>query len=220
MNFIPAQESDFFISIFRIYTKWLFKRRFKKVWIHQEYHPSKNDKTVFFLNHSSWWDGLIPFVLNEYRFKQKGRAMMEYKQMRTYPFFKRLGAFSIIPHNRSHNLISLRYAVRSMQRPNASLFLYPQGEILAAGSELSFKRGISWLQKQLTDIDFVPVGIYIHTIRHDKPELHIWVAKKMPSPPTGDITSTTAVFEKKMHNVLTNLKDTAGFSDDEYEPFF
>lgn len=216
MNFIPAEESVFFQRIFRVYVKWLFKRRFKNIWIHQEYHPSRKDRTVYFLNHTSWWDGLIPFLLNEYSFKQNGRAMMEYKQMRAYPFFKYLGAFSTMPHNRSHNLASLRYAVQSMHRPHASLFVYPQGEIVRSDADMNFKRGIGWLSKQLDTTDFVPVGIHMHTIRHHKPELHLWVDKPAIPPETSDISVITAAFEESMTHVLCQLKATSGFDHRKY----
>lgn len=146
--------------------------------------------------------------------------MMEYKQMRAYPFFKFLGAFSTMPHNRSHNLSSLRYAVRSMRRPHASLFVYPEGEIKAAGSKMEFKRGIGWLKKQLPEVDFVPIGIYIHTIRHDKPELHLWVEQPVSPHSTEDISATTTYFEKSMEQVLKKLKSTAGFDHRKYSTFF
>lgn len=219
MNFIPADESSFFQQIFRVYVKWLFKRRFKNVWVHQEYHPSDEDRTVYFLNHTSWWDGLIPFLLNEYCFKQQGRAMMEYKQMRAYPFFKYLGAFSIMPHNRSHNLSSLRYAVQSMDRPHAALFVYPEGEIVPAGSEKKFKRGIGWLHAQLPTVDFVPIGIHIHTIRSDKPELHLWIDEKVSLSSAADLSEATNSCEEVMEQVLGKLKKTAGFQNKGYSKF-
>jgi 1-acyl-sn-glycerol-3-phosphate acyltransferase len=220
VNFIPAQESKLFKRVFRVYVRLLLKRRFKKIWVHQQYHPIQKDRTVYFLNHNSWWDGLIPFLLNEYRFNQQGRAMMEHKQMKKYRFFKKLGAFSMVPHNRSHNLASLRYAVKSMQRPNASLFVYPQGEILPAGSQIHFKNGIGWLCKQMPNVDFVPIGIHMHTMRHDKPELHIWVGKPVSITTNKDLKEITASFEQIMQQLLDQLINTAGISDEVYEPFF
>lgn len=145
--------------------------------------------------------------------------MMEYKQMQAYPFFKYLGAFSTMPHNRSHNLSSLRYAVQSMSRPNAALFVYPEGEIVPAGSEINFKRGIGWLHKQLPNIDFVPIGIQIHAIRSDKPELHLWIDKKVPLLPADDLSDITNSFEESMRQLLKKLKKTAGFENKGYSKF-
>lgn len=145
---------------------------------------------------------------------------MEYKQMRTYPFFKYLGAFSTMPHNRSHNLSSLRYAVQSMQRPNASLFIYPEGKIVRSDAAINFKRGIGWLKKQLPGVDFVPIGIHMHTIRHDKPELHLWVGEPAPPFSTNDISQITSSFEDILEQVLEKVKSTGGFDHREYSKFW
>ncbi|MEX2363200.1 MAG: hypothetical protein WD597_06230, partial [Balneolaceae bacterium] len=69
-TFIPAQESTFIIWFFDVYTRFLIKFRFHKVTIHQEYQPAENSRTVYFLNHNSWWDGLIPLYLNRKFFNQ------------------------------------------------------------------------------------------------------------------------------------------------------
>lgn len=219
VDFIPAKESRLFIRIFRIYIKLLFKRRFKKVWLKQEYVPQENSRTVYYLNHNSWWDGIIPLMLNEYRFKQQARALMEDKQMKEYSFFKRIGAFSINLNDPRKVIASLRYAVKSMGRPNSCLFIYPEGKIQPAGSSLNFKKGLSWLHGKVSNVDFVPIGIYIHTIRHDKPELHIKVGKPTHIDQTESNIKKTAIFEQSLSKLLAELKSTAGFDDSDYKTF-
>lgn len=145
MEFIPARESKLFINIFRFYTRMLFRRRFEHVWLRQEYQPGDESRTVYYLNHNSWWDGLIPFLLNEYRFGQRARALMEDKQIEQYPFFNKIGAFSINRDNTRSAITSLRYAVQSMQRKQASLFIYPEGELRPISGTLDFEGGLGWL---------------------------------------------------------------------------
>ncbi|MDX1586425.1 MAG: hypothetical protein R3222_06770, partial [Balneolaceae bacterium] len=60
MDFIPARESSLFIALFSRYVRFLFWRRFSNIWIRQEYKPNSYSKTVYYLNHHSWWDGIIP----------------------------------------------------------------------------------------------------------------------------------------------------------------
>jgi 1-acyl-sn-glycerol-3-phosphate acyltransferase len=206
--------------LFRPYVKWLFKFRFKSIWINQRYRPSETDRTVYFLNHTSWWDGLIPFMLNEYRFRQRARAMMELKQMKTYPFFKWLGAFSIKQNERMHTIASLRYAIASIQRAHSGLYIFPGGEIVPATETVQFKPGISWLRTQLPNADFVPVGIHIHTVRHNKPELHILVDEKMELSADFNRHQINGMMEERMNSVLLQLRETAGFDDSHYESFF
>ena len=197
----------------------LFRRRFKNVWLKQEYDPGKESRTVYYLNHHSWWDGIIPLLLNEYLLKQKARALMEEKQMRQYPFFKKIGAFSIDRDDNRKTITSLRYAVESMKRDNASLFIYPEGKITPAGSLMKFEGGLSWLQSKVPDADFVPIGIYMHTIRHDKPELHLHIGKAISFGENDASSEITEHYENELNNILRNLRETAGYTDDPYQTF-
>lgn len=220
LDFIPARESSLFIKIFRIYVRILFKRRFKHVWLRQDYTPKPDSRTVYYLNHYSWWDGIIPLLLNEYRLHQEARALMEDKQMKQYSFFKKIGAFSINRDDPRKAITSLRYAVQSMKRDRASLFIYPEGKITAAGSDLSFEGGLAWLHSKVPDTDYVPVGIYMHTIRHDKPELHLHVGKPVDVNRELSNSEKTQLFEHELSKILDGLRQTAGFDDSLYEHWF
>ncbi len=219
MDFIPANESPLFIKGFRLYTWLLFKRRFKKVWLKQEYSPCSECKTVYYLNHHSWWDGLIPLLLNEFRFRQQARAMMEDKQMQQYSLFQKIGAFSINRDDARKTIRSLRYAVKSFERPHSSLFIYPEGTITPPGSAMHFEGGLAWLHDNLEHVDFVPVGIYMHTIRHDKPELHLYVGRPTNLETSLSREKKTAYFEKQLDEILAELREQAGFDDTEFEQF-
>lgn len=219
MDFIPANESPLFIKIFRLYTKILFKRRFKKVWLKQEYDPCSQCKTIYFLNHHSWWDGLIPLMLNEYRFHQQARAIMEDKQMKTHSLFQKIGAFSINRDDPRSAVTSLRYAVKSFERENASLFIYPEGTITPVGSTMNFEGGLTWLHDKLDDVDFVPIAIHMHTIHHDKPELHLHVGRPVRLDEDLPRDKKTAQFEEVLDQMLTKLRTTAGFDDNDFERF-
>lgn len=211
--FIPAQESGWFILLFDLYTRNLFRRRFNKIWIDQNYHPEPDSKTIFYLNHTSWWDGLIPFLLNRKLFRQNGRAMMEEKQMRKYTFFRKIGAFSINPENTHSAVGSLRYAVESMKRPNSSLYIYPQGEIVPFSTEKpSFKNGIGWIVNQCPDADVVPIGVYMHSAGSDKPELFLKIGNALEINPTGDIEKLNYLFEIKLWGLLKKLQESAHHS--------
>lgn len=217
MDFIPAKESPLFTRIFSVYVRFLFWRRFKRIWIRRDYHPSPGSRTVYYLNHHSWWDGLIPLLLNESLLNQKARALMEDKQMARYPFFKKIGAFSINREDPAKVLRSLRYAVKSMNRDRASLFIYPEGQITPAGSSLSFEGGLSWIHARISGVDFVPIGIYIHTIRQDKPELHLHIGKAVSLPPKSGRDEKTRIFEQRLEEILEDLRNKGGFDDSDYE---
>jgi chlorobactene lauroyltransferase len=214
-DFIPARESKIFITLFGWYTRLLFKRRFKSIWLRQDYQPQTENKTVYFLNHSSWWDGIIPLLLNNYLFHQQARAIMEDKQMIRYPFFRRIGAFSVNLENNRKTIQSLKYALESMERPNASLFIYPEGRMVPFSTDKpDFRGGLAWMYKKLPEIDFVPIGIYIHTLRYDKPELHIRIGKAVSY--NGDPGSTEELqeyLETELQKLLIELHSKSGINN-------
>ena len=204
--FIPAQESPLFVKAFTYYMNWFFRYRFRNIWLSQHYFPEEDSKTIYFLNHTTWWDGLIPLFLNENVLKQKGRAMMEDKQMLKYSFFKKIGAFSVHLDNPKSALVSLRYAVKSMQRPNAALFIYPEGEINTFSyNKPTFKQGLAWLTEQVPDADVVPVGIYMHCMYKSKPELVIRIDSAVEIDHTQGSDAINDSLQMEMRNTLRAL---------------
>lgn len=221
LNFIPADESRFYIWFFDHYTKCSLKRRFKQVWIKQNYKPLPDSKTIYFLNHNSWWDGLIPLYLNQNFFHQNARAIMEDKQMLQYSFFSKLGAFSINLENPKASLTSLRYALESMQRKKASLFIYPEGKITPVSEkEPEFKQGLAWLRTKTEEIDFVPIAIYSHMLRSSKPELYLSIGYSVDHPKSLDNKVLTELFEHDLQQLLLETREAAGFSDEGFNPQF
>jgi 1-acyl-sn-glycerol-3-phosphate acyltransferase len=195
--------------------------RFKQVWIKQQYHPSSNTKTVYFLNHNSWWDGLIPLYLNEYFFHQQARAMMEDKQMHQFPFFRKIGAFSVNLSNAKSSVQSLRYALKSLERPNASLFIYPEGKITpVSAASPDFQPGLSWLYSRTSGVNYVPIHIYMHSFRSSKQELYLNIGEPVDFETQADRNMLTAHFEKTISKLGADTLEAAGFSDEGFQPQF
>jgi len=216
-DFIPAKESKWFIAIFDLYVRNLFWRRFKNIAIDQEYQPGPHSKTIYFLNHTSWWDGLIPLLLNQKIFKQNARALMEDKQMHDHKFFSKIGAFSVNLEEPRASIKSLRYAVDSMKRPNSSLFIYPEGKIVPFTTEKPrFRKGLSWIVKRVIDVDVVPIGIYIHTARHDKPELFLKTGSPVTFSRDESSEQIKTRFELAMQELLTDLQKKAHSNPDHF----
>lgn len=207
-SFIPDKKSAFFTRIFDLYCRNLFSRRFSNIEIKQNYFPTGNQKTIYFLNHSSWWDGLIPFYLDRKLFKQNSRGMMEQEQLERYSFFRRLGVFSIKPDDPRSSLRSLRYAIKTMQNPGAALYIYPQGKIEPfTTEEIRFKKGLGWIAKQCPDADLVPIAVNIHTMNSDKPELVIQIGKPVDVDRNQDADDLNRELESSL---IKLLRETAG----------
>lgn len=135
---------------------------------------------------------------------------MEDKQMRDYGFFKKIGAFSVNLENPLSALRSLRYALDSMKRPNSSLFIFPEGEIVPFSTgRPNFKKGLGWIANQCPDVDVVPVGIYIHTAKYDKPEMFLKIGESLKFSPEKSAENLNSFFEIKMEQLLKELQEHA-----------
>ena len=166
-------KSPIFTKIFRYYVWYLFYRRFSKVWLDQGYYPEPFQSSVYYLNHNSWWDGIIPLLLNEFRFRQNAMAIMDERQIKKHPFFRKIGAYSIDRSNPKEALKTLQFTVDLLQKERTSVFIYPQGHIIDPCEPIAFEGGLSWLYTHCENVDFVPIALHQHTFNSDKPELFI-----------------------------------------------
>jgi len=208
-SFIPAKESALFTKVFGSYTNILFRRRFDERHINIRYSPAPDRKTIYFMNHHSWWDGMIPLYLNHNYFHQNARGMMEGKQLRKHSFFSKIGVFSIDLDDPRSIMRSLRYAVDSMERPFSSLYIFPQGKIEPfMPDRFEFKKGLGWLAKKVPEADLVPIGIYIHTMRSDKPELHITVGNSIHVDRTLTADEISGVLQNGLSTLLREVVES------------
>lgn len=132
---------------------------------------------------------------------------MEDKQMRQYPFFSGIGAFSINLEDPRSSLRSLRYAVESMNRAHSCLFIYPEGKLSPVGdNQPEFKQGLAWLHQKLDGVEFVPVGFYIDHSKANKADLHISIGKSVDHDKTLTKNELTELFECDIQNLLSIIK--------------
>ena len=204
MNFIPAKEHPIYLWFFYYVTAYLLKRRFKEVHIEVDYRPSKQTSTLFYMNHNYWWDALLPNYLNRRFFGQKTRGMMDIRQLKKNPFFTKIGAFSVDLNQPRSAIYSLRYALEHLQIPNASIYLFPEGEIVPVHpGPLEFKRGLEWLRTRVSNADLVGIATYIDYSKSSKPNLHIHIGSALSA-----YEDPSAHLEKKLAQIKSRLHTT------------
>lgn len=146
---IPARPSAWAEKIFDLYLTRLFQRHFHALYLLGE--PPRLDANLPVLllpNHSTWWDGFFIHFLNKKIFHRRPYVMMLEEQLVRYPFFTRVGVFSINPNSATDTRASLRYAANLLHEPRNLLCLFPQGELAPWGKKpLAYKRGLELLLK-------------------------------------------------------------------------
>jgi 1-acyl-sn-glycerol-3-phosphate acyltransferase len=160
---IPAHHNKIAHLLFRPYLHFLTKNKFHCVRVFGPLPEFPPDRSVLLLpNHSSWWDGFIIYLVNDLYWKKKPYVMMEEKQLKRFPYFNKLGAYSVCPGNKTDVEKSIIYTAELLAKPENLVFMFPQGKLLPWHQRpLVFKQGY----KRILDSVSVKPLIYICGIR-------------------------------------------------------
>lgn len=162
---IPAKHTAWADLLFRPYLVRLLRRHFHAIRILGDMPSPSVDLPLLLLpNHSTWWDGFFVYLLNKRHFRRPAYLMMLEEQLSRYPFFSRLGVFSIQPTSPKSAQVSLNYAISLLAQPSlprALMCLFPQGELQPWGARpLEYRRGVEWILRQYgRPVHILPLAI-------------------------------------------------------------
>jgi len=164
----------FLYPFFVWYSNIRIKQHFKKV--HIDGDLTVTDRPLLIIpNHFSWWDGFFISYLNQRSFHKKFHVMMLEEQLRSHPFFRKTGAFSIC--NKPKSIIeSMNYAAEILQHSDNLLAFFPQGQFESMYQQpVHFRRGLSRLLNNLkNEIKVVFVANMTEYFESPKPHLFIY----------------------------------------------
>lgn len=219
---LKANKSRWVEKVFAVYNRNLLRRRFNSLLVDGLEHltENKDTPTVIYANHSGWWDGLIAFQIS-YRTKSDSFIMMEEKQLKSLPVFRKLGAFSVVRENPREARKSIDYAVRLLnEKPNRTLWIFPQGEILPNDLRpLKFYNGLSRIIKQVENCRIINLAIRYEFSGGFKPGIFIAIdeAKLNDPPEQTDRRTLTRSLADRLTDNLDRLKtDIINNRTDEY----
>jgi chlorobactene lauroyltransferase len=209
---LEARKSLLFEKIFAVYNLNLFKRRFHSLRVSGLEFLTARDKTIpllIYVNHSSWWDGLVAFEISRL-YKLDSFIMMEEKQLRKLRFFRRLGAFSVVREKPREAIKSIDYSVKILgEKPNRAVWIFPQGEILPNDVRpLGFFNGAAKIIEKFENCYALPVAIRYEFLGEFKPEIFVKISKpeivkKFKRPASKE---TTQLLEENLTESLDVLK--------------
>jgi len=170
---IPARKSAWFERVFAAYNRNLIARRFEGLRVaglERLRERPRELPLVLYANHSSWWDGLIAFQIGR-ACRLDQYAMMEEKQLRAYPLFRRIGAFSVVRERARAAAQSVDYAAGLLRGTPRALWIFPQGETLPNDTRpLKFFGGVAHVIKRAGVADAAPVAMRYEFLDDFKPE--------------------------------------------------
>ncbi|UOQ43240.1 lysophospholipid acyltransferase family protein [Halobacillus salinarum] len=197
--------------------EWGFKR-FNRLFVRMNFHRMKVlseakesdfSHSLFLINHSSWWDSLILYYLNDQYVRSDGYGMMDEEGMNRFPFFSKIGVYSINTASRTHLLHSLNYSIELLNR-GKTVWIFPQGEEQHLEKRpLDFFNGISYIAEKAPRIQVIPVSLYYTLEHHRKPNVYILLGEPLSkeSYHTLPRKQKTIYFEKHCTEQLDRLKE-------------
>jgi 1-acyl-sn-glycerol-3-phosphate acyltransferase len=139
--------------------------------------PRRDERVLYLVNHSSWWDALVVFLLSR---EVGGRhvALMGEAGLRQFPFFARLGALPVPASRGPREVLQLFRRVRARCDAGDQVWMFPQGEQRHPDVQpLGFERGAEVLARMLAPCRVVPIALRWETWRWQFPELVLSVGE-------------------------------------------
>ncbi|MBL7992923.1 MAG: lysophospholipid acyltransferase family protein [Candidatus Kapabacteria bacterium] len=175
---IAASPQGWAHTIFRRYLRSLVKKRFHALHVLGDVPKVSSDTPVLLLpNHSTWWDGFFPYVLNDIVLKREFFIMMLEHRLREFWFFRFVGAFSINQQSPKGIAQSLDYTA-SLLQGNRLVVLFPQGELAAWGKRpLGYNRGVERVIRKSIEqgkrLAVIPLAMRCEFLANEKPHVFL-----------------------------------------------
>ncbi|MGP4075023.1 lysophospholipid acyltransferase family protein [Halobacillus sp. K22] len=205
---LKAKKNSFIEWGFSRFNRFLLKSQFKRINI--SYSTLPEGPALFLINHSTWWDPLMIYHLNKEIIQSDGYGMMHEDGIRRFPFFRRIGAFSINTNDRRHLLQSLNYS-KALLEQGRTVWIFPQGEEQHLEKRpLEFFTGVAYIAKKCPTVPVVPISIYYSFEHTKKPNVYIKVGEPLDRETYSSLNrkEMTRYFENLSTEQLDQLRET------------
>jgi 1-acyl-sn-glycerol-3-phosphate acyltransferase len=166
--------SEFTPSVLERRSPWLvrfFTRHVKRFYLGHNFHairlsksgrpsPAPDGALIVVLNHPSWWDPLVCFVLSELFADRAHFWPMDADALRRYRLFGRLGAFGIEPNSIRGAKEFLRTSSAILAHPRNALWITAQGRFADVRERPpGILPGVAHLARRLERAVILPLAI-------------------------------------------------------------
>lgn len=176
------KKNRYLIYFFKKYFKYSLKKNFFRInlkgrkLLEETIKKSKASEipVILILNHPNWWDAAFVTHLSYNNLKMEGYCFMEYKQMKDFKFFNKIGAVPIIRENAEFSLKSLNFVINAIINKSRMAVIFPQAELTHNSKKpYKFFSGFYYLMKK-TEKGIIICGYldYRYTTEQ-RPELYV-----------------------------------------------
>lgn len=179
---IEANHQKWAHTLFRF---WLYRgllQDFSAIYCTNPIPPIPNGTPLILTpNHTTWYDGFIPYFLNLQYWKRTYHILMLEDQLRRYPFFRKLGAVGMQPGNGADVRQTLRYLSQQV-RPDSLLVYFPEGRLLPdTGQPYHLNEGLKFLQVPAETL-ILPMRMRMESLNERKPAMLLSFGEPIPHP--------------------------------------
>jgi 1-acyl-sn-glycerol-3-phosphate acyltransferase len=164
---------------------------------------------IAFLNHPSWWDPLLGFVLAFHLFPDRvSYAPIDATALDRYRFLGRLGLFGVEQGTARGARSFLHSAQAICSRPSSALWITPQGSIEDPRVRpIRFQAGLGHLVRRLDRAVLVPVAVEYPFWEERFPEALVLVGSPLMLGKSSARSSAgwTGVLESRLEEALDEL---------------
>jgi 1-acyl-sn-glycerol-3-phosphate acyltransferase len=208
---LVARKSLWFERVFAVYNRNLIARRFEGLRVAGlEYLRARETGVplVLYANHSSWWDGLVAFQLGRTCGLEQ-YAMMEERQLREYPFHRKLGAFGVVRENARDGVRGIEYASQLLKGTSRALWIFPQGLTLPNDARpFVLYTGAARIIERVGLADAAPVAIRYEFLDDYRPEAlaRIGPPERLMADDDFNAKRVTEIFTERLTRTLDELR--------------
>jgi hypothetical protein len=191
--------------------RWALWSHFDRVWLRLDGPPPADGPLILYLNHPSWWDGYMVFLLD--RMVLGGRyqtyCMMEEAQLRRYRFFSWSGAFSVHRQDARSAMRSVAYIGRRLaERRDRALAIFPQGELAPNDRRpLAIFPGLAHIARRAGGATLWPIALRYEFRGEQRPEAFIRAGPAHHAPAGIEARALTAEVGRRLTAACDTLRD-------------
>lgn len=203
---IEARKNSALETIYSAYARRLIRKQFGSLQISGSGFPATERLVIAYMNHSAWWDAVIPVHLSHDLYPRAIHALMEGEQIRKYPFFRHLGCFGPTEKTVADAKAVVEYATRVLTNAKAPavFWIFPQGAILPSHIPMEFRSGLARIAERLPDAVIIPVAVRYEFTKNEKPDCFVRIGEPVARSEEAHSRFTRRL-EQRLEGELTAL---------------
>lgn len=222
-EFVPARPDRLSKAFWQAYFRWTIRRHFHSAIVAGEENvradavwPNRSEvPTIYACTHGSWWDAALTIELSIGQYALDAYGMMEYKQLRKYSFFSRIGMFSVVREDSANALYAIRYAAQLIRGTNKSLWMFPQGQLIHQDvPTIACEPGIGILAGYIGDCRIVPVALRYEHLREQRPACWVRFGEPLMHDGRMGVRQIVQDVSERLQAVRDQVRNDAMYEDD------